>query len=173
VKNGQNTWGRVCPNRVHLATTPQKHENFASRNVFTAKPNLAQNLKCNHCAAFVSLLLHVIRPVQQRQLATQKNTFACWLAQVLRHTIVNSSSDLQGFISANKGHVAKSQTVCEFRTTGNSGLSDCIIFVTNCVSKELAANTGETIMHHLRAISTQLPRSEPYVSRPRPNLKFT
>ena len=28
---------------------------------FTAKPNLAQNLKCNHCAAFVSLLLHVIR----------------------------------------------------------------------------------------------------------------
>jgi len=79
VKNGQNTWGRVCPNRVRLATTPQKHENFASCNVFTARPNLAQNLKCNHCAAFVSLLLHVIRPVQQRQLATQKtHSPDCW-----------------------------------------------------------------------------------------------
>ena len=40
-----------------------------------------------------------------------KNTFAWLLAQELRHTIFNSSSDLQGFISANKGHVVSRQKV--------------------------------------------------------------
>lgn len=53
--------------------------NCASCTVFTPKPNLVQNLKCNHCAAFVSLRLHAIRPVQQRQLATQKTRSpVCW-----------------------------------------------------------------------------------------------